>query len=140
MTTGITAEYFLLVNCTISIPVNKVRNMTITLNRKRIPVEISMCTIGLYVLTRLMQRQYTMQNIMLSMTGIYFFMPLFIYKGSQSIDIIQNIKRMPSPTYPFGTAKYGVNHNSILSCVGLDSNCFHPDRHPASKSTNPLCE
>lgn len=28
MITGITAEYFLLVNCTISIPVNKVRNMS----------------------------------------------------------------------------------------------------------------
>ena len=91
MITGITAEYFLLVNCTISIPVNKVRNMTITLNRKRIPIEISMCSIGLYILTRLMQRQYTMQNIILSMTGIYFFIPLFIYKGSQSINVVQNI-------------------------------------------------
>lgn len=66
MITGITAEYFLLVNCTISIPVNKVRNMTITLNRKSIPIEISMCSIGLYILTRLMQKQYTMQNIILS--------------------------------------------------------------------------
>ena len=69
MITGITAEYFFLMNCTISIPINKVRNMTITLNRKRIPIEISMCTIGLYILTRLMQRQYTMQNIILSMAG-----------------------------------------------------------------------
>jgi hypothetical protein len=91
MITGITAEYFLLVNCTISIPVNKVRNMTITLNHKSIPIEISMCSIGLYILTRLMQKQYTMQNIILSMAGIYFFIPLFIYKGSQSIDIVQNI-------------------------------------------------
>lgn len=91
MITGITAEYFLLVNCTISIPVNKVRNMTITLNRKRIPIEISMYSIGLYILTRLMQKQYTMQDIILNMKGIYFFIPLFIYKGSQSIDIIQNI-------------------------------------------------
>lgn len=65
--------------------------MTITLNRKRIPIEISMCTIGLYILTRLMQKQYTMQDIILNMKGIYFFIPLFIYKGSQSIDIIQNI-------------------------------------------------
>lgn len=91
MITGITAEYFFLMNCTISIPINKVRNMTITLNRKRIPIEISMCSIGLYILTRLMQKQYTMQNIILSMAGIYFFIPLFIYKGSQSIDIVQNI-------------------------------------------------
>ena len=91
MITGITAEYFFLMNCTISIPINKVRNMTIALNRKRIPIEISMCTIGLYILTRLMQRQYTMQNIILSMAGIYFFIPLFIYKGSQSIAIVQNI-------------------------------------------------
>lgn len=91
MITGITAEYFFLVNCIISIPVNKVRNMTITLNRKRIPIEISMCSIGLYILTRLMQKQYTMQDIILNMKGIYFFIPLFIYKGSQSIDIIQNI-------------------------------------------------
>ena len=91
MITGITAEYFFLVNCTISIPVNKVRNMTITLNRKRIPIEISMYSIGLYILTRLMQKQYTMQDIILNMKGIYFFIPLFIYKGSQSIDIIQNI-------------------------------------------------
>lgn len=91
MITGITAEYFFLVNYTISIPVNKVRNMTITLNRKRIPIEISMCSIGLYILTRLMQKQYTMQDIILNMKGIYFFIPLFIYKGSQSIDIIQNI-------------------------------------------------
>lgn len=83
MITGITAKYFLLVNCTISIPVNKVRNITITLNRKRIPIEISMWTIGLYILTRLIQKQYTMQNIMLNMRGIYFFIPLFIYKGSQ---------------------------------------------------------
>lgn len=82
MIIGITAKYFLLVNCTISIPVNKVRNITITLNRKRIPIEISMWTIGLYILTRLIQKQYTMQNIMLNMRGIYFFIPIFIYKGS----------------------------------------------------------
>ena len=91
MITGITAVYFFLLNCTISIPINKVGNMTITLKRKRIPIEISMCTIGLYILTRLMQRQYTMQNIILSMAGIYFFIPLLIYKGSQSIAIVQNI-------------------------------------------------
>lgn len=91
MITGIIAKYFLFVNCTISIPINKVRNITITLNRKRIPIEISMWAIGLYILTRLIQKQYTIQNIILSMTGIYFFIPLFIYKGSQSITVTQNI-------------------------------------------------
>lgn len=91
MITGITAKNFLFVNCTISIPIDKVRNITITLNRKRIPIEISMWTIGLYILTRLIQKQYTIPNIILSMTGIYFFIPLFIYKGSQSITVTQNI-------------------------------------------------
>lgn len=50
MIKGIIVKYFLLVDCAISIPIN-VKNMTIILNRKRTPIEISMCVIGLYVLT-----------------------------------------------------------------------------------------
>jgi hypothetical protein len=51
MIKGIIVKYFLLVDCAISIPINNVKNMTIILNRKRTPIEISMCVIGLYVLT-----------------------------------------------------------------------------------------
>lgn len=78
MIIGITIKYFLLVNRTVSIPINKVKNITITLNRKSIPIEISMCAIGLYILTRFMQRQYAIQKIILIMIGIYIFILFFL--------------------------------------------------------------
>ena len=78
MIIGITIKYFLLVNRTVRIPINKVKNITITLNRKSIPIEISMCAIGLYILTRFMQRQYAIQKIILIMIGIYIFILFFL--------------------------------------------------------------
>ena len=45
--------------------------------RKRIPIEISICAIGLYILTISMQRQYAMQRIMFIMKEINIFIFLF---------------------------------------------------------------
>jgi len=77
MIIGSTIKYFRLVNRTASIPINKVRNMSMTPIRKRIPIEISMCAIGLDILTISMQRQYAMQRIMFIMKEINIFIFLF---------------------------------------------------------------
>lgn len=63
MAKGIMVRHFLFVNRTTEIPANKVKNMTMILSRRRIPIETSICVIGRYILTMERQIQYTIHEI-----------------------------------------------------------------------------
>lgn len=81
---GMANKYFRLVNCIISIPVNKVENITMVLRRRRIPIEISMCAIGLYILHRSIQSIYAAQRIMLIMKDINIFIRFLLFPITSS--------------------------------------------------------